>query len=219
MGDKMKMKAKMADGTVVDIDTEDALPEGATLMEDAVATEDVPSWAAALMAGLMDLKARVDGMAPAAASMGYHSMTDASMLEEPIAAAASMAPSAPVQMGDMARRLAKLEQRTVAAEVDALIGERDFRGLTRDKLVQLRMSDPVTFKGLVELAPRRMGGSSRSAASGVAMSDEDRLFTAEGVAQLRQRHTQAGKFNAVSYHREWRDIRSRLTLSPTGGAA
>ncbi len=30
----------------------------------------------------------------------------------------------------------------------------------------------------------------------VAMSDEQRLFTAEGVAQLRQRHTVAGKFDA-----------------------
>ena len=217
MGDTKK--AKMADGTVIEIETEESLPEGATLMEDAVATEDAPAWAAALMAGLMDLKARVDGMAPAAAPMGGgYRMEDAS-LAAPIAAVAPVVPSAPVQMGDMARRLAQLEQRAVIAEVDALIGERDFRGMTREKLVQIRMSDPVTFKGLVELAPRRLGGSARSAASGVAMSDEQRLFSAEGVAQLRQRHTVAGKFDATSYHREWRDIRSRLTLSPTGGAA
>ena len=217
MGDTKK--AKMADGTVIEIETEESLPEGATLMEDAVATEDAPAWAAALMAGLMDLKARVDGMAPAAAPMGGgYRMEDAS-LAAPIAAVTPVVPSAPVQMGDMARRLAQLEQRAVIAEVDALIGERDFRGLTREKLVQIRMSDPVTFKGLVELAPRRLGGSARSAASGVAMSDEQRLFSAEGVAQLRQRHTVAGKFDATSYHREWRDIRSRLTLSPTGGAA
>jgi hypothetical protein len=51
------------------------------------------------------------------------------------------------------------------------------------------------------------------------MSDEQRLFSAEGVAQLRARHTQNGKFDASGYHREWRDIRSRLTLSPIGGAA
>lgn len=216
MGD-MK-KAKMADGTVIEIETEESLPEGATLMEDAVATEDAPAWAAALMAGLMDLKARVDGMTPAATMGSGYKMEDAS-LAAPIAAPAPVVPSAPVQMGDMARRLAQLEQRAVIAEVDALIGERDFRGLTRDKLVQIRMSDPVTFKSLVELAPRRLGGSARSAASGVAMSDEQRLFSAEGVAQLRQRHTVAGKFDATSYHREWRDIRSRLTLSPTGGAA
>jgi len=215
MGDVKK--AKMADGTVIEIETEESLPEGATLMEDAVATEDAPAWAAALMAQLMDLKARVDGMAPAA-TMGNTKMEDAS-LAAPIAAPAPVVPSAPVQMGDMARRLAQLEQRAVIAEVDALIGERDFRGLTRDKLVQIRMSDPVTFKGLVELAPRRVGGSARSAASGVAMSDEQRLFSAEGVAQLRQRHTVAGKFDAASYHKEWRDIRSRLTLSPMGGAA
>ena len=215
MGDTKK--AKMADGTVIEIESEESMPEGATLMEDAVATEDAPAWAAALMAQLMDLKARVDGMAPAA-TMGNTKMEDAS-LAAPIAAPAPVVPSAPVQMGDMARRLAQLEQRAVIAEVDALIGERDFRGLTRDKLVQIRMSDPVTFKGLVELAPRRVGGSARSAASGVAMSDEQRLFTAEGVAQLRQRHTVAGKFDAASYHKEWRDIRGRLTLSPTGGAA
>ncbi|HSG19182.1 MAG TPA: hypothetical protein VLA31_00300, partial [Burkholderiaceae bacterium] len=204
-------------GTVIEIETEESLPEGATLMEDAVATEDAPAWAAALMAGLMDLKARVDGMAPAA-TMGNTKMEDASLMA-PIAAPAPVVPSAPVQMGDMARRLAQLEQRAVIAEVDALIGERDFRGLTREKLLQIRMSDPTTFKGLVELAPRRLGGSARTAASGVAMSDEQRLFTAEGVAQLRQRHTVAGKFDAASYHKEWRDIRGRLTLSPTGGAA
>jgi hypothetical protein len=169
------------------------------------------------MAQLMDLKARVDGMAPAA-TMGNTKMEDAS-LAAPIAAPAPVVPSAPVQMGDMARRLAQLEQRAVIAEVDALIGERDFRGMTREKLLQIRMNDPVTFKGLLELAPRRLGGSARTAASGVAMSDEQRLFTAEGVAQLRQRHTVAGKFDAASYHKEWRDIRGRLTLSPTGGAA
>ena len=217
MGDTRK--AKMADGTVIEIETEEALPEGATLMEDAVATEDAPAWAAALMAQLMDLKARVDGMAAPAATMGSgYKMEDAS-LAAPIAAPAPVVPSAPVQMGDMARRLAALEKREIVAEVDALIGERDFRGLTRDKLVQIRMSDPATFRGLVELAPVRTGGSVRSAASGVAMSDEQRLFTAEGVAQLRQRHTVGGKFDAASYHREWRDIRSRLTLSPIGGAA
>ena len=217
MGDTRK--AKMADGTVIEIETEEALPEGATLMEDAVATEDAPAWAAALMAQLMDLKARVDGMAAPAATMGSgYKMEDAS-LAAPIAAPAPVVPSAPVQMGDMARRLAALEKREIVAEVDALIGERDFRGLTRDKLVQIRMSDPATFRGLVELAPRRSGGSVRSAASGVAMSDEQRLFTAEGVAQLRQRHTVGGKFDSASYLRDWRDIRSRLTLSPIGGAA
>ena len=107
MGDTKK--AKMADGTVIEIETEESLPEGATLMEDAVATEDAPAWAAALMAGLMDLKARVDGMAPAAAPMGGgYRMEDAS-LAAPIAAVAPVVPSAPVQMGDMARRLAQLE--------------------------------------------------------------------------------------------------------------
>jgi hypothetical protein len=140
-------------------------------------------------------------------------------LAAPVAAVAPVEPAAPVQMRDAMRRLAALESKAVAEEVDKLIGERDFRSLTRDKLLAIRMSDPSTFRSLVEMAPRRSGSGLRSAASGVSMSDEQRLFSTEGVAQLRARHTQNGKFDATSYHREWRDIRSRLTLSPIGGAA
>ncbi len=217
MGD-MK-KAKMADGTVIEIETEEALPEGATLMEDYETAGDAPpAWAQALMTGLMDLKARVDGMAAPGAAMGSgYKMEDA--LAAPVAAVAPVEPAAPVQMRDAMRRLAALESKAVAEEVDKLIGERDFRSLTRDKLLAIRMSDPSTFRSLVEMAPRRSGSGLRSAASGVSMSDEQRLFSTEGVAQLRARHTQNGKFDASGYHREWRDIRSRLTLSPIGGAA
>jgi hypothetical protein len=216
MGDVKK--AKMADGTVIEIETEEALPEGATLMEDYETAGDAPpAWAQALMAGLMDLKARVDGMAPGAAMGSGYKMEDAPAA--PVAAVTPVEPAAPVQMRDAMRRLAALESKAVAEEVDKLIGERDFRSLTRDKLLAIRMSDPSTFRSLVEMAPRRSGSGLRSAASGVSMSDEQRLFSVEGVAQLRARHTANGKFDASGYHREWRDIRSRLTLSPIGGAA
>ena len=212
MGD-MK-KAKMADGTVIEIETEEALPEGATLMEDyeAAAGEAPPAWAQALMAQLIDLKARVESMP---APMADGAVATPAVVTAPV----PVEPAAPVQMRDAMRRLAALEQKAVAEEVDKLIGERDFRSLTRDKLLAIRMSDPSTFRSLVEMAPRRSGSGLRSAASGVAMSDEQRLFSAEGVAQLRARHTANGKFDAMGYHREWREIRSRVTLSPTGGAA
>ena len=212
MGD-MK-KAKMADGTVIEIETEEALPEGATLMEDyeAAADEAPPAWAQALMAQLIDLKARVESMP---APMADGAVATPAVVTAPV----PVEPAAPVQMRDAMRRLAALEQKAVAEEVDKLIGERDFRSLTRDKLLAIRMSDPSTFRSLVEMAPRRSGSGLRSAASGVAMSDEQRLFSAEGVAQLRARHTANGKFDAMGYHREWREIRSRVTLSPTGGAA
>jgi hypothetical protein len=211
MGD-MK-KAKMADGTVIEIETEEALPEGATLMEDYEAAGDAPpAWAQALMAQLIDLKARVESMP---APMADGAVATPAVVTAPV----PVEPAAPVQMRDAMRRLAALESKAVAEEVDKLIGERDFRSLTRDKLLAIRMSDPSTFRSLVEMAPRRSGSGLRSAASGVSMSDEQRLFSAEGVAQLRARHTANGKFDASGYHREWRDIRSRLTLSPTGGAA
>ena len=217
MGD-MK-KAKLADGSIVEIDSAETLPDGATMMEDyEMESEDAPpAWAQALMAGLMDLKARVDGMAPGAAMGSGYKMEDAPAA--PVAAVTPVEPAAPVQMRDAMRRLAALESKAVAEEVDKLIGERDFRSLTRDKLLAIRMSDPSTFRSLVEMAPRRSGSGLRSAASGVSMSDEQRLFSAEGVTQLRARHTANGKFDASGYHREWRDIRSRLTLSPIGGAA
>lgn len=211
MGDVKK--AKMADGTVIEIETEEALPEGATLMEDyEAAGEAPPAWAQALMAQLIDLKARVESMP---APMADGAVATPAVVTAPV----PVEPAAPVQMRDAMRRLAALEQKAVAEEVDKLIGERDFRSLTRDKLLAIRMSDPSTFRSLVEMAPRRSGSGSRSAASGVAMSDEQRLFSAEGVAQLRARHTANGKFDALGYHREWREIRSRVTLSPTGGAA
>ena len=211
MGDVKK--AKMADGTVIEIETEEALPEGATLMEDyEAAGEAPPAWAQALMAQLIDLKARVESMP---APMADGAVATPAVVTAPV----PVEPAAPVQMRDAMRRLAALESKAVAEEVDKLIGERDFRSLTRDKLLAIRMSDPSTFRSLVEMAPRRSGSGSRSAASGVAMSDEQRLFSAEGVAQLRARHTANGKFDALGYHREWREIRSRVTLSPTGGAA
>lgn len=211
MGDVKK--AKMADGTVIEIETEEALPEGATLMEDyEAAGEAPPAWAQALMAQLIDLKARVESMP---APMADGAVATPAVVTAPV----PVEPAAPVQMRDAMRRLAALESKAVAEEVDRLIGERDFRSLTRDKLLAIRMSDPSTFRSLVEMAPRRSGSGSRSAASGVAMSDEQRLFSAEGVAQLRARHTANGKFDALGYHREWREIRSRVTLSPTGGAA
>ena len=211
MGD-MK-KAKMADGTVIEIETEEALPEGATLMEDYESAGDAPpAWAQALMAQLIDLKARVELMP---APMADGTVATPAVVTAPV----PVEPAAPVQMRDAMRRLAALESKAVAEEVDKLIGERDFRSLTRDKLLAIRMSDPSTFRSLVEMAPRRSGSGLRSAASGVSMSDEQRLFSTEGVAQLRARHTQNGKFDASGYHREWRDIRSRLTLSPIGGAA
>jgi hypothetical protein len=211
MGDVKK--AKMADGTVIEIETEEALPEGATLMEDYETAGDAPpAWAQALMAQLIDLKARVESMP---APMADGAVSTPAVVTAPV----PVEPAAPVQMRDAMRRLAALESKAVAEEVDKLIGERDFRSLTRDKLLAIRMSDPSTFRSLVEMAPRRSGSGLRSAASGVSMSDEQRLFSVEGVAQLRARHTQNGKFDATSYHREWRDIRSRLTLSPIGGAA
>lgn len=211
MGD-MK-KAKMADGTVIEIETEEALPEGATLMEDYEDAGDAPpAWAQALMAQLIDLKARVESMP---APMADGAVATPAVVTAPV----PVEPAAPVQMRDAMRRLAALESKAVAEEVDKLIGERDFRSLTRDKLLAIRMSDPSTFRSLVEMAPRRSGSGLRSAASGVAMSDEQRLFSTEGVAQLRARHTANGKFDAMGYHREWREIRSRVTLSPTGGAA
>jgi hypothetical protein len=211
MGDVKK--AKMADGTVIEIETEEALPEGATLMEDYETAGDAPpAWAQALMAQLIDLKARVESMP---APMADGAVSTPAVVTAPV----PVEPAAPVQMRDAMRRLAALESKAVAEEVDKLIGERDFRSLTRDKLLAIRMSDPSTFRSLVEMAPRRSGSGLRSAASGVSMSDEQRLFSVEGVAQLRARHTQNGKFDASGYHREWRDIRSRLTLSPIGGAA
>lgn len=211
MGDVKK--AKMADGTVIEIETEEALPEGATLMEDYDdAGEAPPAWAQALMAQLIDLKARVESMP---APMADGAVATPAVVTAPV----PVEPAAPVQMRDAMRRLAALESKAVAEEVDKLIGERDFRSLTRDKLLAIRMSDPSTFRSLVEMAPRRSGSGLRSAASGVAMSDEQRLFSTEGVAQLRARHTANGKFDAMGYHREWREIRSRVTLSPTGGAA
>lgn len=211
MGDAKK--AKMADGTVIEIETEEALPEGATLMEDYEDAGDAPpAWAQALMAQLIDLKARVESMP---APMADGAVATPAVVTAPV----PVEPAAPVQMRDAMRRLAALESKAVAEEVDKLIGERDFRSLTRDKLLAIRMSDPSTFRSLVEMAPRRSGSGLRSAASGVAMSDEQRLFSTEGVAQLRARHTANGKFDAMGYHREWREIRSRVTLSPTGGAA
>lgn len=212
MGDLKK--AKMADGTIIEIEPSEALPEGATMMEDIEieSGEAPPAWAQALMAQLIDLKARVESMP---APMADGAVATPAVVTAPV----PVEPAAPVQMRDAMRRLAALEQKAVAEEVDKLIGERDFRSLTRDKLLAIRMSDPSTFRSLVEMAPRRSGSGSRSAASGVAMSDEQRLFSAEGVAQLRARHTQNGKFDALGYHREWREIRSRVTLSPTGGAA
>ena len=212
MGDLKK--AKMADGTIIEIEPSEALPEGATMMEDIEieSGEAPPAWAQALMAQLIDLKARVESMP---APMADGAVSTPAVVTAPV----PVEPAAPVQMRDAMRRLAALEQKAVAEEVDRLIGERDFRSLTRDKLLAIRMSDPSTFRSLVEMAPRRSGSGSRSAASGVAMSDEQRLFSAEGVAQLRARHTQNGKFDALGYHREWREIRSRVTLSPTGGAA
>ncbi|MGA0882665.1 MAG: hypothetical protein ACO3QP_07635 [Burkholderiaceae bacterium] len=212
MGDLKK--AKMADGTIIEIEPSEALPEGATMMEDIEieSGEAPPAWAQALMAQLIDLKARVESMP---APMADGAVATPAVVTAPV----PVEPAAPVQMRDAMRRLAALEQKAVAEEVDRLIGERDFRSLTRDKLLAIRMSDPSTFRSLVEMAPRRSGSGSRSAASGVAMSDEQRLFSAEGVAQLRARHTQNGKFDALGYHREWREIRSRVTLSPTGGAA
>jgi hypothetical protein len=212
MGDLKK--AKMADGTIIEIEPSEALPEGATMMEDIEieSGEAPPAWAQALMAQLIDLKARVESMP---APMADGAVATPAVVTAPV----PVEPAAPVQMRDAMRRLAALEQKAVAEEVDKLIGERDFRSLTRDKLLAIRMSDPSTFRSLVEMAPRRSGSGSRSAASGVAMSDEQRLFSAEGVAQLRARHTANGKFDALGYHREWREIRSRVTLSPTGGAA
>jgi hypothetical protein len=220
---KDKKKIRMADGAVSEIAAEEPLPEGATMMDGEM--EEVSEEVISLPAIMAELKALRAELAAAKAAPAAP-MTDGAAAVPPVTTPPAVAPAAaappaapmgntpPAQMSDVNRRLAALESKEAAAEVDRLIAERDIKGVTRDKLVHLRMSDRPTFDAIAANAPKRMGGAARSAQAGVAMSDAEAIGTREGVDMLKARHTKDGKFDAVGYQREWRERRGRVAFSP-----
>jgi hypothetical protein len=166
MGDKRKVK--MTDGSVMEIETEAALPDGAVEvdMEETAPTTDP---LAALMAQMQALMAKVDALAataPAAAAAAPMSMTPAIPAPAP--------PMAPVTMADMDRRIA--ERMKATDEVRAEMGRRNFGALTEDALVAVRMSDANQWRNIVAVAPVRPGAQSRTA--GVGTSPEKQVETA-----------------------------------------
>lgn len=222
-------KVKMADGSIEEYPVDAALPEGAVVMEDDAEDVDVKvdAGAASPSEDKLDqiLKMLTDNSARIAA-LEAAKMTDPSAA--PGAPAATPAQTGTVDSMAMSDRIAR---KAASAAVDAMRGEqkrqsaaqrvddvlrtRNVRGLTRDHLLRLCMSDTVAFNALVESSPMRNAASNRTALGGSqGLTPAQALFSDEGVKALRAKHTKAGKFDAEAYKAEWTELRNSVKVSP-----
>ena len=168
MGDKRKVR--MTDGSVMEIETEVPLPDGATEvdMEETAPTTDP---LAAMMAQLQALGAAMEGLVAKVNAMGAPAA--APMTGTP-AMPAPAVPMAPVTMADLDRRVA--ERMKATDDVRAEMAKRNFGTLTEDALVAVRMSDANQWRNIVAVAPVRPGSQTRTA--GVGTSPEKQAETA-----------------------------------------
>lgn len=136
-----KRKVKMADGAMVEIEAEAPLPDGAMEMSEGEVM-DITSLAAEVRALAELVKSLATAAAPAAAPAPAPMMDPA-----PMPAAAPAPATIPVQMSDVNRMFAALQ------EADQAITTRQLGSMTREKLAQALMSDPTTTRALIAAAP------------------------------------------------------------------
>ena len=226
---KDKRKVRMSDGTVVEIETEAPLPEGATMVDDAVSGEAIPAWAAALVAGQQELMAKIaalEGAAPAMAdpAAAPPAVPPAAVPAAPVAAA----PPAPMMnqatMNDRAVEAAvnaALAKRDAAAEVDALLAHSQTK-VSRERLIALHMSDKALFAEIAATATPKPGQTNRSAVKGTGnggMTPLQQFTDPAYAAQMRDRHTKDGKFDKMAFKAEYDALRAEFRFSPVQGAA
>ena len=227
---KDKRKVRMSDGTVIEIEPEAEVPEGATMVDDAASGEAVPAWAAALVKDNQEIKAALaalQGAAPAMADPAAAPPAAAAPAAVPAAPAAAAAPPAPMmnqaQMSDTVAAMVKAEMAKQAAtqEVDDFLSSHQTT-VAREKLIQVRMSDPGLFAMLTANAPAKPGATQRTAVKGTGTGGLTPLqqFTDPAfAAQMRDKHTKNGKFDKAAYAAEYEKLRAEFRFTPVQGAA
>ena len=181
---KDKRRVKMSDGTVVEIETEAALPEGATEMEDVAAAE-APLDAVAMAAKIKSLEEAI-----AALTAGAAASANAAPAPMNAGGAAGVTPPAGpavpppiVTMGDKAAIDAAvrkaLAERDAAADVDALLAAKQV-GIGRATLLHMRMSDKPAFDEIVRMSDGRPPAS----ASGPARVEPGKRSAVRRVAAV-----------------------------------
>ena len=128
------------------------------------------------------------------------------------------------QMSDTVAAMVKAEMAKQAAtqEVDDFLSSHQTT-VAREKLIQVRMSDPGLFAMLTANAPAKPGATQRAAVKGTGTGGMTPLqqFTDPAYAiQMREKHTSKdGKFNKDAYAKEYAALREQFRFTPVQGAA
>jgi hypothetical protein len=225
---KDKRKVRMGDGTVVEIETEAPLPEGATMVDDAVSGEAIPAWASELVAGQQAILGRLAALEGAAPAMADPAAAPPAVPPAAVpAVAAAAAPLAPMMnQATMADEIAKavkaeIAKRDAAAEVDALLAHSQTK-VSRERLIALHMSDKALFAEIAATATPKPGQTNRSAVKGTGnggMTPLQQFTDPAYAAQMRDRHTKNGKFDKMAFKAEYDALRAEFRFSPVQGAA